>query len=84
MTIDDKIRDETLKHDINKEPAKISVLSSGKIDKYEYLTDEERLPYHQSRIIEQAKFTYSPLGKASEKQIKKIDEQKKKQIGFNQ
>ena len=52
MTIDDKIRDETLKHDINKEPAKISVLSSGKIDKYEYLTDEERLPYHQSRIIE--------------------------------
>ena len=77
MTIDDKIRDETLKHDINKAPAKISVLSSGKIDKYEYLTDEERLPYHQSRIIEQAKFTYSPLGKAFEKQTKTIEKQGK-------
>ena len=38
MKIDDKIRDEKPQHDINKEAAKISVLSSGKIDKYEYLT----------------------------------------------
>ena len=38
MTIDDKIRDEKLQFDINREAAKISELSSGKIDKYEYLT----------------------------------------------
>ena len=52
----------------------------GKIDKYEYLTGEEILPSDQSRIIEQAKLTYSPLGKAFEKQIKKIEEQGKKQV----
>ena len=38
MTIDDKIRDEKLKYDVNREATKISALSSGKIDKYEYLT----------------------------------------------
>ena len=67
MTIDDKIKDEKLQYDINREAAKISVLSSGKIDIYEYLTGEEILPSDQSRIIEKAKFTYSPLGKAFEK-----------------
>ena len=36
MTIDDKIRDEKLQHDINREAATISALSSGKVDKYEY------------------------------------------------
>ena len=41
MTIDDKIRDEKLQYDINKKAAKISGLSSGKIDKYEYLTGEK-------------------------------------------
>ena len=59
MTIDDKIRDENLQYDINGESAKISALSSGKIDKYEYLTGEEILPSDQRRMIEQAKFTYS-------------------------
>ena len=53
---------------------------SGKIDKYKYLTDEEILPSDQSRIIEQAKFTYNPLGKAFEKQIKTIEDQREKQI----
>ena len=43
MTIDHEIRDEILKFDINREAAKLSALSSGKIDKYEYLTDEEIL-----------------------------------------
>ena len=38
MTIDNKIKDEKLQHDINREAAKLSALSSGKIDKYEYLT----------------------------------------------
>ena len=41
MTIDDRIRDEKLQYDINREAAKVSALSSGKIDKYEYLTGEE-------------------------------------------
>ena len=52
-------------------------LSSGTIDKYEFLTGEEILPPDQRRVIEQAKFTYSPLGKAFEKQTKTIAEQGK-------
>ena len=48
--------------------------------KYEYLTGEEILPSNQQQIIEQAKFTYSPLGKAFEKQIKTVIDQGKKQI----
>ena len=47
MTIDDKIRYEKLQYDINREAAKISALSSGAIDKYEYLTGEEILPPSQ-------------------------------------
>ena len=58
----------------------ISALSSGKIDKYEYLTGEEILPSNQRKITEQAKFTYSSLGKALEKQTKTIGDQSKKQI----
>ena len=50
---------------------------SSKIDKYEYLTGEKIFPSHQSRIIEQSKFTYSALGKAFEKQIKIFEEQGK-------
>ena len=61
MISDDQIRDEKLRYDINWEAAKISALSSGKIDKYEYLTGREMLPSNQQQIIEQAKFTYSPL-----------------------
>ena len=80
MTIEDQIRDEKLRYDINKEAAKISALLSGKIDKYEYLTGEEILPSTQQQTIEQAKFTYSPLGKAFEKQTKTIEDQGEKQI----
>ena len=79
MTIEHKIKDEKLQYDINREAAKISALSSGKIDKYEYLTGEEILASNQQQI-EQAKFTYSPLGKAFEKQTKTIEEQGEKQI----
>ena len=60
MAIDDKIRDEKLQYNINREVAKISALSSGKIDKYEFLTGEEILPSDQRRVIEQTKFIYSP------------------------
>ena len=73
MTINDQIRDEKLQYDINREAAKISALSSGKIHKYEYLTGEDILPSNQQQIIEQAKFTYFLLGKAFEKQIKTIE-----------
>ena len=64
MAIDDNIRDEKIQYDINSETAKISASSSNKIDKYKYLTGEEIQPSDQRRVIEQAKFTYSPLGKA--------------------
>ena len=72
--------DEKIQYDINREAAKISALSSCKIDKCEYLTDEEILPSDQRRVIEQAKFTYSPLRKALEEQTKTIEDQGKKQI----
>ena len=71
MIIDDKIGDEKLQYSINRETAKISALSLGKIDKYEYLAGVEILPSDQSRTIEQAEFTYSSLGKGLEKQTKK-------------
>ena len=63
MIIDEKIRDEKLQYDISREAAKISALSSGKIDKCKYLTREEILPPDQRRVIEEAKPTYSPLEK---------------------
>ena len=75
MTLEDQIRDEKLQCNINRDAAKISALSSGKIDKYEYLTGEEILPSNQQQIIEQAKFTYSPSGKAFEKQTKATEDQ---------
>ena len=56
MTIGNKIRDEKLQYDINREAAKISALSSGKIDKDVYLAGEEILPFNQRQIIEQTKF----------------------------
>ena len=77
MTTDDQIEDKKLQYDINREAAKISALSSGKLHKYEYLTGEDILPSNQQQIIEQAKFTYSPLGKAFEKQTKTIEDQEK-------
>ena len=67
MTNDDYIKDENVQLNINREAGKISALSSGKIDKYEYLTGDKRLPSNQKQIIQQAKFTYSPLGKAFQK-----------------
>ena len=80
MTIEDQIKDGKLQYDINREAAKKSALSSGKIDKYEYLTGEEILPSNQQQIIQQAKFNNSPLGKALEKQRKTIEDQGEKQV----
>ena len=80
MTIEDPIRDEKLQYDVNREAAKTLALSSGKIDKYECLTGEERLPSNQQQIIEQAKFTYSQrktIKDQGEKQIEAIKDNKK-------
>ena len=76
MTIEGQNRNEKLQNDINREAAKISALHSDKIDKYEYLTGEEILPFTQQKIIEQTKFTHYPLGKAFEKQTKTIEDQR--------
>ena len=71
MAIDDEVRDEKLQYDINREAANLSALLSGKLDKYENLSGEEIVPFNQKQIIEQAKFAYSHLEKASEKQAEK-------------
>ena len=78
MAIDDQMKNEKLQYDINGEAAKISVLSSSKIDEYEYFTGKEILPCNEKQIIEQAKSNYSALSKAFEKQIKTIEGQGKK------
>ena len=76
MAIDHEIRDEILKHDTNRVAAKLSALSSGKIDKYEYLTDEEILPSDQKRLIEKLNLLISL--KALEKKRKQLNIKKKK------
>ena len=60
---DDKFWDEKLQYNIKRETAKISILSSVNIDKYEYLIGKEILLSDQKRVIEQTKLAYSPLGK---------------------
>ena len=80
MTINDQIKDEKLQYDVDREAAKILALSSDKIHKYEYLTGEDILPSNQEQIIEHAKFTYSLLGKAFEKQKETIEDHGKKQV----
>ena len=73
MATDYKIKDQKLQYDI--EAAKIRELSYRKIDKYEYLRGKEILLSHQRQMIEQARFTYSPLGKDFEKKKKKLTEE---------
>ena len=80
MTVNGQIRDEKLQYDINRKAAELSALSSGKINKFKYLTGNEILPSNQQQIIEHAKFTYSPWRKAFEKQIKTTENQGEKQI----
>ena len=75
MTINGQIRYEKRQYHINREVAKISALSPGKIR-----ISEDILPSNRKQIIEQVRFTYSPLEKAFEKQIKTIEDQGKKQV----
>ena len=77
MKIDDKMKDERLQYDIKREAARISALSSVKMDKFEYVTGQEVLSPTQRRVIEQTKFAYSPLGKAFGKQTKTTEVKKK-------
>ena len=71
MIFDEKIRDEKLQNYVNSETAKISALSSGKLDKFDYFTDEEILPSNQRQIIEQDKFLLQEkLLKKKQKQLK--------------
>ena len=72
MKIDERTRNEKLQYDINREAAKVSALSSSKIGKYEYLAGDEMLPSNYIQLIEHAKITYSPLGKAFKMQKKKL------------
>ena len=67
MTIEDQIRVEKLQYDINRE----TLIS---------MTGEETLPPNQQQKIQQAKLTYSALGKAFEKQTKAIKDHGEKQI----
>ena len=80
MTTEDQIRDEKLQYDINREAAKISALSSGKTDKYEYLTGEEILTSNQQQIIEQANLLillWEKLLKNKQKQLKIMEKKNK-------
>ena len=79
MTINDQIRDGKLQYDINREATKTSK-SLSNFHKYEYLTGEDILPSSQHQIIGQTRFTYSPLGRGFEKQIKTIEDQGEKQV----
>ena len=74
MTSDDQIKDEKLQYDINRDAAKISALSSGKIVKYELVIVLLVKKYYLliKKKKKKSKFTYSPLGKAFEKQIKQL------------
>ena len=72
--VNQKIEHEKLEYGINRAAPKVFALSSGKINKYGYLTDEKMLPPRQHKIVEQAKFTFLPLDNALGKQVKTIEE----------
>ena len=74
MTIYDKIRDEKLQQGNYRESAKMSALSCGNIDKYEYLTVEEIRRSDRRGVVEQNKYADSPLEKALEKLTKTIED----------
>ena len=71
--LDKKIKQNEAQYDLDRKAAKISALSSGNLDKHEYLTGED-LNYKRS-TIDQAKFDYSPLSKLFNKGLE--EEEKK-------
>ena len=93
MTImDDKIRNEKLQHDINREVAKISALSSGKSDKYEFLTGEEILLIKEERwnklslhiFLQEKLLKKKPIKDQGNKQIKAIEDLGKHLVKTNE
>ena len=78
MTMDDQIRDEKLQYDINRAAAKISGLPWGKISRNKHLTGDEILLTQQHTLIEEVKFSCFHLGKAFEKQLKTIEQHRKR------
>ena len=80
ITIDDKVRDRNLQYKINREAQK-TALSSGTIDEHEYLAGGKILPSDQSRMVEEAKFIYSPLQNVSKNKQKKLKIQLKNEDG---
>ena len=67
-----KLAIKKIQYGIDREAAKILVLSTDKIDLCENLTSKKILSSHQSRKTGQARFLYSPLAKAFEKEKKKL------------
>ena len=69
--LDDKIKANKTQYDIDREAAKRFALSSGELEKYEYLTGED-LGYKPD-VIQKAKFEYSPIGKVFNKGLDESD-----------
>ena len=61
----DKIKANKAQYDLDRQAAKISALSGGELEKYEYLTSE-KLGYKPD-VVQKAKFEYSPLGQVFNK-----------------
>ena len=72
--LDDKIRANRAQYDLDREAAKISALSSGELEKYEYLTGED-LGYKPD-VVQKAKFDYSPIGKVFNEGLDKSEKKK--------
>ena len=72
--INDKIKANEAQYDLDREAAKISALSNGELEKYEYLTGED-LGYNPD-VVQKAKFEYSPLGKVFNKVLYESDRKK--------
>ena len=73
MTIDDKTKDAKVQYEITWKAAEIAAWSSVKFDQSKNLIGEVIFSSDQKRLTERAEFTYSPLGKAFEKQTKTFD-----------
>ena len=69
--VNDKIKANKAQYDLDREAAKIFALSSGELEKYEYLTGKD-LGYKPD-VIQKAKFEYSPLGKVFNKGLDESD-----------
>ena len=66
--LDNKIRSNQAQYDLDRQNARISALSSGELDKYEYLTSEDF--GYKPNVVQKAKFEYYPLGQVFNKGLK--------------